>query len=449
MFYGTGIPACIIVLDKEDAANRKGIFMIDASKGFVKDGNKNRLREQDVHKIVDVFNKQLETPKYSRMVPTSEIADPKNNFNLNIPRYIDSQEEEDLQDIEAHLKGGIPNKDIEDLSHFWSVCPSLKDKLFMPTEREGYSILKVEQTKIKPAIYENPDFAAYKLKVEGAFENWQNRVLPNLRDLSVGGKPKKLIIDLSEGILSAFSQIELIDNYDVYQNLMTYWSETMQDDVYLIAINGWKIEIKIIKNKNGKEIGWDCDLLPKNIVINKYFAKEQEAIDKLTEKQEKLAQQMESLEEENSGEDDLFGEAKSDSGKITRAEITRRLREIRGNSEFLEETKVLQDYLGVIEKEALINGRIKDAESDLHNKLFLKYKELKDEEIKKLVVGEKWLKSMYKSVGNELERSSQKFASRVKELIERYETSLPHALHQVEELSNKVDDHLKSMGFEW
>ncbi len=110
LFYGTGIPACIIVLDKETAATREGIFMIDASKGYVKDGNKNRLREQDIHKIVDVFNRQLEIPKYSRMVPNSEIADPKNDYNLNIPRYIDSQEEEDLQDIEAHLKGGIPKQ---------------------------------------------------------------------------------------------------------------------------------------------------------------------------------------------------------------------------------------------------------------------------------------------------------------------------------------------------
>lgn len=129
LFYGTSIAACIIVLDKEDAANRRGIFMIDASKGFVKDGNKNRLREQDVHKIVDVFNKQLEFPKYSRMISTSEIADPKNDYNLNIPRYIDSQDEEDLQNIEAHLKGGIPNEDIENLSRFWNVCPSLKNTL--------------------------------------------------------------------------------------------------------------------------------------------------------------------------------------------------------------------------------------------------------------------------------------------------------------------------------
>ncbi len=106
LFYGTGIPACIVVLDKENAHARTGVFMIDASKGFVKDGNKNRLRAQDIHKIVDAFTRQLAIDKYSRMVPLAEIE--KNDFNLNIPRYIDSSEPEDLQDIEAHLKGGIP-----------------------------------------------------------------------------------------------------------------------------------------------------------------------------------------------------------------------------------------------------------------------------------------------------------------------------------------------------
>ena len=148
LFYGTGIPACIIVIDKENAHNRKGIFMIDASKGFIKDGNKNRLREQDIHKIVDVFNKQIEIPKYSRMVSFDEISDEKNDYNLNIPRYIDSQEEEDLQDIEAHLLGGIPNFNVDELSNYWEVYPSLRNKLFTNGDKENYSSLKVEKDNV-------------------------------------------------------------------------------------------------------------------------------------------------------------------------------------------------------------------------------------------------------------------------------------------------------------
>src|SRR5215210_1872760 len=113
LFYGTGIPACILVLDKENAAARKGVFMIDASKGFIKDGNKNRLREQDIHRIVDTFTRAAEVPRYARMVSVAEISEPKNDNNLNLPRYIDNTQPEDLQDIDAHLRGGIPDRDID------------------------------------------------------------------------------------------------------------------------------------------------------------------------------------------------------------------------------------------------------------------------------------------------------------------------------------------------
>ncbi|MEH2375713.1 N-6 DNA methylase [Nostoc sp.] len=170
LFFGTGIPVCIIVLDKENAENRQGIFMIDASKGFVKDGNKNRLREQDIHKIVDVFNKQLEVAKYSRMVSLGEIE--ANEYNLNIPRYIDSQEEEDIQDIEAHLLGGIPKQDIEALSDYWQVYPTLQQELFAIADRPGYLMLKIPSSEVKACIFAHPEFISYgesKLRLIGLY----------------------------------------------------------------------------------------------------------------------------------------------------------------------------------------------------------------------------------------------------------------------------------------
>ncbi|MEQ8165113.1 MAG: type I restriction-modification system subunit M, partial [Alphaproteobacteria bacterium] len=128
LFYGTGIPACIVVIDKEDAHARKGIFMIDASQGFMKEGPKNRLRAQDIHRIVDAYWKGNDIPGYARMVPIEEI-EKKNDFNLNLPRYIDSQKPEDRQDIDGHLRGGIPAADIEALQSYWDVYPSLKQAL--------------------------------------------------------------------------------------------------------------------------------------------------------------------------------------------------------------------------------------------------------------------------------------------------------------------------------
>lgn len=144
LFFGTSIPACIIVLDKENAFEREGIFMIDASHGFVKDGNKNRLRECDIHRIVTTFIEQDESnPRYARMIKFNEIE--KNGYNLNIPRYIDSSEPEDIQDITAHLLGGIPNADIDALGKYWSVMSSLKESLIKPLARDYYSTITVKK----------------------------------------------------------------------------------------------------------------------------------------------------------------------------------------------------------------------------------------------------------------------------------------------------------------
>src|SRR5438093_1867365 len=173
LFYGTGIPACIIVLDKENAHARKGIFMVDASKGFIKDGNKNRLRAQDIHRIVDTFTRQLEVPRYARMVPLSEISDPKNDYNLNLPRYIDSSEPEDLQDIDGHLRGGIPDRDLDALDRYWQVLPSVRAMLFESAGRSGYSQLKLPVNEVKAAIFSHPEFTAFNDSITALFEEWK------------------------------------------------------------------------------------------------------------------------------------------------------------------------------------------------------------------------------------------------------------------------------------
>jgi type I restriction enzyme M protein len=172
LFYGTGIPACILVIDKRDAGSREGIFLVDASKGFIKDGPKNRLRERDIHKIVDVFSRQLEVPGYSRFVPNAEIAG--HDYNLNLPRYIDSSEAEDLQDIEAHLRGGIPERDIEALEPYWQVCPQLREALFRPL-RPGYLELAVAPAELKATITAHPQFAGFLAGMAEHFDAWRQQ----------------------------------------------------------------------------------------------------------------------------------------------------------------------------------------------------------------------------------------------------------------------------------
>ena len=313
LFYGTGIPACILVIDKEDAGVRRGIFMIDASRGFIKDGNKNRLRAQDIHRIVDVFNRQIEVPRYSRMVPLAEVAGPANDCNLNIPRYVDASEPEDLQDLDAHLHGGIPDRDLDRLALYWTVFPSLRQTLFEANGRPGYSDARVEAQEVKATILNSAEFTSYKRRVATIFDAWHNTHEQLLRGLEVGALPKMVIHALAEDLLARFADLPLLDRYDVYQRLMDYWDEVMQDDVYLIAAAGWVEAAKprgIIEDKERKiretadltikRKKYKMDLIPPALIVACWFAAEQAAIERLQEDHETAARELEEFVEEHS-----------------------------------------------------------------------------------------------------------------------------------------------------
>jgi len=435
LFYGTGIPACIIVLGKENAAARMGLFMIDASRGFVKDGNKNRLRHQDIHKIVDVFNKQLEIPKFSRRVGVAEIE--ANDYNLNIPRYLDSSEAEDLQDIAAHLKGGIPNADIEGLSAYWQVFPTLQTQLFERGTRAGYSQMKVAAAFVKPTIFMHPEFVAYTQAVSELFQQWRANNISRLKGISQDTHPKPLIEWLSEDLLKTFSSVQLIDKYDVYQHLMSYWSVIMQDDAYLIAADGW-------------EAGSDArnGLIPPSLIIARYFAAERDAIKQLEARRDAITRQMEELDEEHGGEEGLLSDAKNDKGKLTKVSVGARLKDIKHDADGAVERKQLNVYLALIEQESAANKQVKDAQKQLDAKVAAQYAKLSIEDIKTLVVDDKWLTTLAADVQTELDRVSQALTGRIKQLAERYAEPLPQLAADVAALSARVEAHLKQMGFQ-
>ncbi|MGL1088654.1 type I restriction-modification system subunit M [Vibrio vulnificus] len=465
LFYGTGIPACIIVIDKEHAKQRalsatgeasdteSGIFMVDASKGFAKDGNKNRLRSQDIHKIVDVFTKQLELPRYSRMVPLSEIAG--NDYNLNIPRYIDSSEPEDLHDLSAHLQGGIPNRDIDALERYWQVFPSIRATLFEPA-REGYSKALVKASEVKSTILNHDEFKTFAAQSLMPFTEWAQR--SNLHTIEQGELPKQIIHRISEDLLQSYAQTPLLSKYDIYQILMDYWVESMQDDVYVLVQDGWQAgkvlrELVVIKGEKLKEspdlvIGkakYKVELIPPALIVARFFAAEQAKVDNLQSLLDSASQALESFIEENSGEDGLLNDALNDKDKVTKATVTARLKLATDS----DEKAALKQAKKLFDAEADAKKALKEAQDALDLAVFKHYPKLSTDEIKSLIVEDKWLATLESHIVAEIERVTQQLANRVKELEERYSEPLPTITQSVENLSDKVAGHLKAMGLEW
>ncbi len=468
LFYGTGIPACIIVIDKSGSAGRRGIFMVDASSGFIKDGAKNRLRSQDLHKIVDVFNNHIDTPGYARMVGFDEIE--KNEFNLNLPRYIDSGQKEDTQDISAHLIGGIPVADVDALQGYWDVCPTLRHSLFQPWRPQNesgsprpasgrgaggggqhrgkrYVDLIADKADIKTAIYNHAEFSTFIGGMKKHFAKWRKKQSAELRGLAAGFNPKQKIDELSESLLGHYDGKPLISHYDVYQHLMDYWAETMQDDAYLIAADGWVAQtyrvVERMKNGKEKDKGWACDLVPKSLIVARYFAKEQTAIDNLNAKMETLTSEQTELEEEHGGEDDAFGSL----DKINKANVAARIKEVKDDPEFKDEIKILKRWQKLYDGVAKTKKQIKDAESELDKLAHDKYPQLTEDEIKTLVVEDKWMTTLAAEIQGEMDRVSNSLATRVKELAERYDTPVTTLAGRVGELEAKVNEHLRKMGF--
>ncbi len=465
LFYGTGIPACILVLDKRDAQSRTGIFMVDASKGFAKDGPKNRLRSRDMHKIVDAFTKQEGIPRYARMVPVAEIADAKNDYNLNIPRYIDSSEPEDIQDLHAHLQGGIPNRDLDALRPYWDAFPTLRSALFKAL-RDGYSELAVAKADIQATITESDEYKAFANGTVEAVAGWWSKHHGQLEDTENKTKPADLICNLSEELLTIFRARPLIDEYGVYEQLMSYWNDTMHDDVALIVSEGWVQAAKprkarTWKDKNNKtkyedahlQFGsganaerWVMDLVPPELVVNHFFAQDRDVIDALTIAVEKAAQAIEEYVEEHAVEDGLLWEAADVEGKVTAKLAKERLKDARREGAEKEEIDALSHVIKLFEAETTTKKQAKQAQTELNLKTLKQYGKLTASDVRTLVIDDKWGDTLSGRINREVIALGQVLITRLRVLADRYESTVGDIEARVEELSAKVTAHLAEMG---
>lgn len=489
LFYGTGIPACIVVLDKEYAARRDGLFMVDASDGYRREGNKNRLRERDIHKIVDVFTNRREVEGYARWIPDEKIE--THDFNLNIPRYIDAVEEEDIHDLNAHLRGGIPNTDLDDLGAYWDELPSLRGDLFEPV-REGYSELRVPANEVKETILEHPDFRAFAKKVEDVTQEWRDEHEQGLRAIHGDTTPSSVIDEISEDLLDRFESVPLLDRYDLYQRLMNFWKDTMQDDVFIIVQDGWEAGRSVRPVRENEEPTFTfkegrstreyvAELIPARLLIDRYFQDEKEKVDALQAEYDAVAQQREQFEEEHTKDGGALEELVGSQGSVTKTnaeEQTQRLKELAletfdpmtpeyqkanaitktrfGEREWetgmddpegiFAELDVIYEFRRLSHIESEKRKKVKAATAELYRQVIDKYEELSIEEIKEIVVEKKWLVEVGRMVEDEVRRVEQRISNRVGVLEDRYGNPLPHVEEEVSERSERVHSRLNEMG---
>jgi len=497
LFYGTGIPACIVVIDKDHAASRDGIFMIDASAGYMKDGAKNRLRSRDIHKIVDVFNNGREIPGYARHVPLAEIESEANDYNLNIPRYIDSGEPEDRQDLDAHLNGGIPARDLDALDAYWSVLPGVREALFTEGDRPGYVAARVETSEVKPTVERHPDFQAFRDQVADVLDAWQAEHRPTLIALDTGAQPRAVIGELAEDLLARFADVPLLDRYGVYQRLMDYWADVMQDDVYLVAVEGWQEAAKprgVIENKerkikeepdlvvgSGRKVEkYKFDLIPPRLVVDRYFLEQKSEVDRLGAKEHQITERREEFEEEYGRDEGALNGLEGKNG-ITKGNVQQRAMDIKrtildrydestpeykqaktikkttfGSGEWstgikdeeglFEELDILHQYLQVVDQESAAKNGHKQAINKMHYQMIAKYTALTEGESKSLTVDDKWLADIRTVIDAEVTRITNRLATRVRDLEERYAEPLPIIEREVADLATRVAGHLDLMG---
>lgn len=462
LFYGTGIPACIVVLDKAEAQARaqagSGVFMINASMGFVKDGNKNRLRSQDIHKIVDVFTKQTEIPRYSRMVPLAEIADPKNDYNLNLPRYVDSSEPEDLQDLRAHLHGGIPARDVEALADYWDAFPHLHAMLFKDGTRPGYCELAVDVSKVHQTILESTEFKAFQVKALGLVNGWFEAHRSTLEAIDADTVPNDLIAEIGDDLLARFKGLPLVDPYDEYEQLMTYWHGTIHDDVFLVMNEGWHAAARprpTILDKDGKlsetpdlVIGsrrsaakYKTDLLPPSLIVARYFAEQRADVEDLHAVAEEASRLVKEYLEEHAVEEGLLSEA-MEGDQVSKTLAQARLKEAKREGTDPDEVAALEHVVGLYNDESAAKRAAKDTQTELDVVTLKQYGELSDRDVKSLLLTDKWSATIAAGIAAEVESLTFGLVGRILQLGERYAETVEELDVELSTIASRVASHL-------
>ena len=444
IFFGTGIPTIIMVLKQK--RENSDVLIVDASKGFVKVGKNNKLRASDIKRIADTVINREDTPNYSRKVRRDEIR--QNEYNLNIPRYVDSSEKAESWDIYASMFGGIPEKELNDLNNFWQAFPGLRDALFSKTSSD-YAALKVED--VKDVITAHADVKAFVNRFAESFADFnaylKNELLGAMQSVNIS-KEESI---LSKNIFARLDSIPLIDKYEAYQLLDDDWTKVAVD-LEIIQTEGFGATRivdpnMVIKKKNGKDTevqeGWVGRIMPFELVQETYLQDELHSLkqkeNRLTEITAAYEETRDSLSEEEK-EADTVNEAKD---SFVNAVVNKAAKEFKAeakkNGTFDEdsyEAKIIK-VAGLIAEEKELKKQVKKETAELHLLTKDTIEKLRDEQVHEMLEL-KWISPLAASLNNLPKTLINELTAKVQALAEKYATTYANVANDIAETENSL-----------
>lgn len=435
IFYGTGIPTIIMVLRKVRDANDHSVLFIDASKGFVKDGTRNRLRECDIKKIADTVRDRREIPGFSRLVNKEVIE--QNDYNLNIPRYVDSSEQAEHFDIYATMNGGIPVAEIDQLSSYWQVLPTLRGDIFDITNDNPYASLKTDN--IVQTINDNSDVMQFESTFYDAFDGFaddlHNRLITNLKSVHELSAQD----DIADEIFHRMENILLVDRYAAFQALADNWQMIVGDIETIKQEEGWEAcrkvdnDTKMVKNGNEEEevtCGLKGRIMPFSLVQRDFFQSELDELNDLRSHLEAFASELDEIRDGFSEDEQAVYLDEQDNTKLNKRAIKADAKKTDGSVD--EDTKKkLARIVELWDEQAKTRKDIRTKEDELLSKTADKIEHLTDAEVE-MLLHEKWIEPVCSGIDGTLTAVLSDIESSVNKLAKKYAVSF-RSLQQVEE----------------
>ena len=439
IFYGTGIPTIIMVL-KQKRTNTD-VLIVDASKGYIKEGKNNKLRASDIKKIVDVVTRRESVDKYSRVVSRDEIRE--NDYNLNIPRYVDSSEAAESWDIFASMFGGLPASEIDELKEYWTAFPALRSDLF---ENTSYEYCKFVVKDIKKAIKEHSDITSFENEFKSVFADFDtylyDELITKMESLSIS-KTEEL---LSKNIFARMAAIPLVDRYEAYQLLDDDWTK-IAVDLEIIQTEGFGatkiVDANMVVKKKGNveqevQEGWKGRIIPFDLIQSTILADDKQALSEKENRLSEIASEYEEILDTLSEEEKEADFVNEDSWVF--AEIKKAMKSDGVEPETKEKLKSVSE---LNTEEKALKTAIKRDNALLEEKTKDTIEHLSDEQVLELLK-DKWIKPLIDNLMQLPDSIISDLVSKLEALAKKYETTFADVENQIEEteksLSSMIDD---------